>query len=225
MNLCVCYSLLFTCSHHREGYQVTSSIKLLHHFVSLLITILCCCCWLGIDDLKFSSADELIGQGHAMSTKFKTASTYGFQPVTMSTTSLELFLIYFDILRPSVSQGRCNDPQDPLWINWKGGRENNIGRKVQRFYIHTLGLDVTTTRIRSLVETVAHDLYASGEITLGEKQSTAKVNGHSSSIVEGYYLRENMDKCVHQSRQVFEVFCCICIEDLIRCNYIYCLYS
>ena len=159
----------------------------------------------GIDDLKFSSADELIAQGHVMSTKFKTAATYGFQPVTMSNTSLELFLIYIDILRPLVSNGH-NDPQDPLWINWKGGRDNTIGRKVQRFYIHTLGLDVTTTRIRSLVETVAHDLHASGEITLGEKQSTAEVNGHSSSVVEGYYLRENMTKCVQQSRQVFEVF-------------------
>jgi hypothetical protein len=41
--------------------------------------------------------------------------------------------------------------------------------------------------------------------------------------VEGYYLRENMTKCVQQSRQVFEVFwwhCCIyvlCDEDLTRC--------
>jgi hypothetical protein len=160
----------------------------------------------GIDDLKLSSAEELIGQGHAMSTKFKTAATYGYQPVTMSNLSLEIFKLYVDIFRPFASQGRCNDPQDPLWINWKGTREKGIGRKVQRFYIRTLGLDVTTTRIRSLLETVANDLHESGDITLGEKQSIARINGHSSAIVQSHYLRTNMQSCVHQGRSVFEVF-------------------
>ena len=160
----------------------------------------------GIDDLKLSSAEELIGQGHSMSTKFKTSATYGYQPVTLSNVSLELFQIYIDMLRPSASQGRCNDPQDPLWLNWKGAREKNIGRKVQRFYIRTLGLDITTTRIRSLLETVANDLHESGAITLGEKQSIARINGHSSAIVQSHYLRTNMQSSVRQGRQIFEVY-------------------
>jgi hypothetical protein len=176
--------------------------------VSSPILLLCS----GIDDLKLSSADELIGQGHSMSTKFKTAATYGYQPVTLSNISLELFQIYMGTLRPHASQGRWNQQQDPLWLNWKGDREKGIGRKVQRFYVRTLGLDVTTTRIRSLLETVANDLHERGDITLGAKHSIANINGHSSAIVQSHYLRTNMQSCVHQGRSVFEVFfyyCCI----------------
>ena len=165
----------------------------------------------GIDDLKLSSAEELIGQGHTMSTKFKTSATYGYQPVTMSSISLELFQIYLELLRPTASQGRWNQPQHPLWLNWMGEWDHTIGRKVQRFYVRTLGLDVTTTRIRSLLETVANDLHDNGDITLGEKQAIAQSNGHSSAIVKDYYLLRNMEKSVVQGRQVFEVFCLYCI--------------
>jgi hypothetical protein len=160
----------------------------------------------GIDDLKLASADELASQGHVMSTKFKTASTYGFQPVTVSSISLEIFQIYLHCLRPHASQGRCDLPHHPLWLNWKGDREKGIGRKVQRFYVRTLGLDVTTTRIRSLLETVATELHERGDITLGAKHSIANINGHSSAIVQSHYLRTNMQSSVHQGRQVFEVY-------------------
>jgi hypothetical protein len=166
----------------------------------------------GIDDLKLSCAQELIGQGHTMSTKFKTSSTFGFQPVTMSNISLELFQTYVDMLRPMVSQGRCNEPKHSLWLNWKGAKDTSIGRKVQRFYIRTLGLDVTTTRIRSLLETVANDLHESGDITLGAKQALGGTSGHSDATIKGYYLMKNMHKNVHQGRQVFEV--CLNIDFL-----------
>ena len=184
-----------------------SGIHLCLLLTCALLVMWCCCCFCpGIDDLKLSSAQELIGQGHTMSTKFKTSSTFGFQPVTMSNISLELFHTYVDMLRPMVSQGRCNDPKHSLWLNWKGDKDTSIGRKVQRFYIRTLGLDVTTTRIRSLMETVANDLHESGDITLGAKNALGGTGGHGDATIKGYYLMNNMQKNVHQGRQVFEVF-------------------
>jgi hypothetical protein len=38
----------------------------------------------GVQDLKLRQADELVTQGHSLTTKFKTAATYGYQPVTVS---------------------------------------------------------------------------------------------------------------------------------------------
>jgi hypothetical protein len=102
-------------------------------------------------------------------------------------------------------------PQDPLWLNWNGTREKGIGRKVQRFYIRTLGLDVTTTRIRSLLETVATELHERGDISLGAKNAVANCNGHSAAIAQSHYLRSNMVSSVYQGRQVFEVFLYISI--------------
>jgi len=86
------------CSLHKEEYQVKKMHPYYYHHVVVSSPILLLCS--GIDDLKLASADELIGQGHSMSTKFKTAATYGYQPVTLSNISLELFQIYMGTIRP-----------------------------------------------------------------------------------------------------------------------------
>jgi len=205
----VYFSLSFLAAGKDIWYSLCTRTCTTHAFLSgfvLVVVVGFIVFCTGIDDLKLSSAQELIGQGHTMSSKFKTAATFGFQPVTMSNISLELFQTYVDMLRPMVSQGRCNDPKHALWLNWKGEKDTSIGRKVQRFYIRTLGLDVTTTRIRSLMETVANDLHESGDITLGAKQALGGTSGHSDATIKAYYLMKDMQKNVHQGRQVFEVF-------------------
>jgi hypothetical protein len=56
------------------------------------------------------------------------------------------------------------------------------------------------------METVANDLHESGDITLGAKNALGGTGGHGDATIKGYYLMNNMQKNVHQGRQVFEVF-------------------
>ena len=113
----------------------------------------------GVQDLKFRQAEELISQGHSLTTKFKTAATYGYQPVSLSKISLELFKIYLSSFRPFASGGKCDRPDDSLWLRLDGNPEIGIGRYVKMFYSSACNLHITTTRMRSLTETVANDLH------------------------------------------------------------------
>ena len=113
----------------------------------------------GVQDLKLRQADELISQGHSLTTKFKTAATYGYQPVTVSDVSLELLKVYLQFFRPFASRGVREHPDDSLWLRLDGNPEVGIGRYVKMFYASACNLHITTTRMRSLTETVANDLH------------------------------------------------------------------
>ena len=115
--------------------------------------------FVGVQDLKLRQADELVHQGHSLSTKFKTAATYGYQPVTLSDVSMELLKIYLQCFRPFASRGLRDAPDDSLWLRLDGNPEVGIGRYVKMFYASALNLHITTTRMRSLTETVANDLH------------------------------------------------------------------
>ena len=82
-----------------------------------------------IEDIKWGQVNDLIKNGAVFSNKFKTNSTFGYQPVTTSTVSLNLIKFYVTILRPKVTSS-MNGPHDPLFLHYDGTPATRIGDKV-----------------------------------------------------------------------------------------------
>jgi hypothetical protein len=159
----------------------------------------------GLMDLKYEQHKALLDKGFANTTRFKTQDKYIYQPVTLSAVTKELLGVYLQHLRPIAARGLPPRNLDPLWLKYSGVAEDGLGRKVVRFFTAQLGLHITTTAIRSLVETAMYEKYKEGEITLAQKESVHTINGHSSQVTQDYYIKEDMARGVAQARDAFEV--------------------
>jgi hypothetical protein len=167
----------------------------------------------GIDTLRCRQADELLARGFVLSKVFKTQSTYGYQPVTLSKESAIIFKIYLDHVRPQVAKNMHEvKPNDPLWVPYTGEKEIKITKLVKSFFQRHLGLHITTSAIRTLVETKAKDFLDNNSISPSEKEAIAMVNGHSSQMVKAHYLLKDRAKDVHNSRKLFDIIQSQCSE-------------
>jgi hypothetical protein len=131
----------------------------------------------GIQSLKYEQADDLLHNGFVMSKNFKSKSSWMYQPVTISPLSKRLVHFYITRVRPKVTQE--SGTQGALWLDWNGNPETDIGAIVTRYFRRKLELHITTTAIRSLVETNAQEFFERGDITLGERESISHINGCS----------------------------------------------
>ena len=159
----------------------------------------------GVEDLKVSQGRELLSHGHAYSSKFKTVSVYGYQPIILGTLSYKYFQIYLNVMRPLISKGRCDEEDDPLWLTYDATRETNVSRLVTSFFQDSMCLNITTTMIRSLIETETEELMEKGNITSEERRAVEIVNGHSSAITKEYYVKRNLHRQVGQARKVLDM--------------------
>ena len=157
----------------------------------------------GVMDMKYKQAAELLAQGYSNSTKFKTSAKWKYQPVTLSSTTYLLLQIYVTRVRPQVFLGTPAGA-DPLWLAYDGSAERKLGLRVTRFFRKTAGLHITTTAIRSLVETAMHAGFRQGRITQQEMQSVQAINGHSSQVTEDYYIQEDRAQDVTHARTAFQ---------------------
>jgi hypothetical protein len=154
--------------------------------------------------MKLSQADSLINNGVAMSSKFKTHSKYLLQPVSLSEISKNLLVIYLKVLRPvAATKMKIKSMEEPLWITFNGGNEIDVGKLVSNYFKRKLNISITTTNIRSLVETETETLYRNGMISKSERSAISFINGHTSQTTNDYYVRENMNQHVDQARNVF----------------------
>jgi hypothetical protein len=156
----------------------------------------------GIASIKYEQFEEMRLQGHATTSEFKTHKKYGLQSVIVIKKILDLMTAYVELLRPrallnAVEKGMTRSFQKGhhnfLWLTWSGERDQRIGRHVTEFFKANLGLHVTTTNIRSLVETTAHNAMLEGTITSKERNAIQMINGHSSKTTEDYYHKH--DRC------------------------------
>jgi hypothetical protein len=155
----------------------------------------------GLQSLQLKHADKLLEQGFVLSKSFKTKGSWLYQPVTISKQSGKLLRYYVTKLRPQV----CNvvSQNDPLWVNWYGNAELDIGSLVTKYFRKHLDLHITTTTIRSLVETQAQELFEQGVITQADRESISNINGHSSRIARMYYVERDRVKDVCNTRNLF----------------------
>ena len=152
----------------------------------------------GITVAKLHQSRELIEDGQTLVDDFKTDSTYIFQPVTSSNTSRILLGLYIGYMRPSV----LTKPYDPLWLNHNGETmsSNDISLLVRLFSEKTMGIRLTSTAIRSIVETEMDKMLDNNRITVQQRNAVHKVNGHSSQISNTYYVmkerhQNGIDSC------------------------------
>ena len=158
----------------------------------------------GIEDLKLGQVEQLLQEGYAQTTKFKTQAKWGFQPVTLSTESKELLTIYLRTFRPVVVGREVpSQPQDALLLTFSGQPYSDIGKELTIFYRNSCNLHITSTRIRSIVETAAEEMYRAGDISLKVRKSIEAINGHTSATVQNYYLQMDRAADVHSARSFF----------------------
>ena len=140
-----------------------------------------------LDHLKMKDLSNLLESGGVMSSQFKTVGSFGLQPITTGKLFVYLLKIYLEYFRVS-----DNDPESLLLVSYDGS-EIRVGRMVTRFFKRTLNLHVTTTTIRSMVETKAEELEAEGSISGAQRKSVLDVNGHSSATAKRFYLYKNRE--------------------------------
>jgi hypothetical protein len=156
----------------------------------------------GVMDMKYHQLQDLLHDGYANSTKFKTAQAFQYQSVTSSGTFDFLLRIYAMHVRTCVVPLEEN-PAAPLFLTYHGQPEDRLGKRLTTFFKRTMELHVTTTAIRSLVETMTDKMYIKGKITKEGKESVQHINGHSSRITQDYYVRRDQANMVAQARDVF----------------------
>lgn len=156
----------------------------------------------GVMDMTYRQGFELLRRGYSNSAQFKTAAKWQLQPVTLSELAMKLLALYLQHIRPQVERGApCDD--DPLWLNCYGHAELKIGKRVSEFFRKSLQLHITTTAIRSLVETTMDAMHRRGEISNEEKFAVHKINGHTSGVAQDYYVQQDRANDVFHARQAF----------------------
>jgi hypothetical protein len=154
-----------------------------------------------LDDLKVQDYDALM-KGHKMSNAFKTSATFGLQPVTTSDLFRQLLQIYMEKVRLFVPQ-RSTLPTALLLISYDN-TPIRVGRYVTRFFKRTLGLHITTTIIRCIVETSTEELHENGTVSNSERNSILNVNGHKMNTMKKFYLKKSRVKDVCHVADVFD---------------------
>ena len=152
-----------------------------------------------VEDMRVSQAEELFEKSFILSSKSKTASTFGYQPVTGG----ELFLTFLDVFLRVVRPKMKKRPDDFLFIDL-GGNKIDVGRKITNFFEGALSLHITTTTIRSIVETEMHSLHEEGKINTVQRNAIMNLNGHSSRITKDYYIRKDRAKDVANAFVAFK---------------------
>lgn len=155
----------------------------------------------GVQSLTLAQGNDLLEHAYTTTAEFKTRSTYGFQPVTIGEAAWELLQLYLEVLRPLVAQVTNNAAA--LWLRFDGSPDLAIGKKVSSFFMKALGLSITVTTIRDLVETESKAKLLEGKITAQERDSIMSINGHSSATVAAHYLLEDRRKDVFTTRNTF----------------------
>ena len=158
----------------------------------------------GIEDLKFFQGKELLEEGVVLTSKFKTNAKFGYQPVTLPGDKVSTFLLHFYLtnVRPMSLEGR----DDPLFINFNGTGKYNIAKGLSNFFALSLGLKITSTRIRSIVETCFEDLLDNGTISKVQRHAIQNVNGHDGQTMKDYYLKKSRRQDAKNAFDAFDIY-------------------
>ena len=166
----------------------------------------------GIMSLRYKHAKKLLSNGYVLATDFKTAETYITQPVILLHEALLFFRVYMERFRVYAAEARSqrfqvpiNQPEDPLFLTWTGEEEKNLGRYIKAFYVKNADLIITTTKVRSLIETTAEDLGRAGVIDGITREGVREINGHSSAICKAHYNMRNRERDVVGARELMAV--------------------
>lgn len=174
----------------------------------------------GVQDLCFAQRTLLLDGGVAHASNFKTAAYYGYQPVIVEGLSLFALQKYLEILRPlvvakSINRVKLVRDEAPLFITWSGKADVCGGERVSKFFRKRCGLAITTTTLRSLMETEADMAERSGLITRDELVAINNVNGHTSETVRLHYLKQDRSRDAEAARNAMKAFSTDAVVDTV----------
>src|SRR5690606_14961576 len=116
--------------------------------------------------------------GYCTTDQFKTRDRWGLQPVTLSAVTHTLLTQYMNFVRPAACTSAAPLSNDPLWLRFDGSPDAHIGLRLTAFFKKELRLHITTTSIRSLIETTFDTLHSQGVISTQQRASVSNINGH-----------------------------------------------
>ena len=145
-------------------------------------------------------------EGYASSSNFKTVGTYILQPVTISVNTRQLLDIYFLKLRPQVSQEHMPHATDYLFLTFQGTPHKALGRMVTRVFEGKGQGHLTSTTLRSLVETEAKCLRDEGIISTSSVTALQNISGHSEKTASMYYIKRRAQTDVVKACKMFRKF-------------------
>ncbi len=153
--------------------------------------------------MAYVHSADLMTAGYATAKDFKTAASFKLQAVIAGEEARPLLRGYLDLLYPRIAKHNPPAASDPLWLSFDGTRERNIGRMVSAFFKNELNIHVTTTTIRSIVETHTAQMLEDGLITPAQREAVTTVNTHSSAITRDHYVRTDLSRTVLLAREAF----------------------
>ncbi len=89
----------------------------------------------GVADVRMGQVQDMLKNGYTTSTKFKTNHKYGYQPITLSTVSMELVHLYVTVVRPQVCRQHPIQHSDHVWLTYRGDADLSVGKLVTTFFI------------------------------------------------------------------------------------------
>ena len=140
-----------------------------------------------VNDLRYSQNAELISQRLVLTSQFKTGLQFGLQPVIISDLTAELLQMYMDWVRPKLMEAA----EDPLFVNMSG-TQLRLGRALTDFFKRILSINISSTTIRSIVETESAVKVLAGDMSPSEKVCVENINGHSGRTAKKFYEKRSI---------------------------------
>ncbi len=112
--------------------------------------------------------------------------------MVLGTPLVALFTKYMRVVRPAIAPMGEDPTTARLFLTMKKGKcgpDSNLGIHVSRFARSKLGLSLTPTSIRALVDTSVNAEHRRGNITDEQLAATYAVNGHSAETSHRFYQR------------------------------------
>lgn len=117
-----------------------------------------------IEKMTVADSITLLHTGRLESDKFKTRRTHRIQMITVEDSSHTLLKLYMDTIRPLVLlQNNIIVSPKTCILNYDGVHPASICRRLIEFYEKHCGMHITTTTIRSLLETRFHHMFEEGK--------------------------------------------------------------
>ena len=158
----------------------------------------------GVADVREYQYADLDDIGYALSKNFKTSVSHKYQAIINTVQTKPLLHLGHDWRLRAVWNKQQKDPEatipEHLFLDFDGEViGDRVGEYVTRFF-RSHGLHMTTTALRSLMETTVDQFEKAGMITHEQRLAVSSINTHSSRITQDYYVRSDIDKDVHLAR-------------------------
>jgi len=158
----------------------------------------------GIKNLQTEEAEGMLASGFGLSSCFKTASVFGFQPVIIPDIVKEMFEYYFRVIRKIILKMNNLLENEYVFINYRGEKYCSLDKNISAWF-RKHSFNVTTTTLRSLSDTQTHELLQHGRISSAFEESMMEINGHSSQMSKDHYRRNSLKAHVQNGNAIFDI--------------------